>query len=54
MSTEGVDAVNVKPEAVAVQARLEWRAGRQEWSIMLCLALITVVIGLDATIVVPA
>lgn len=32
----------------------EWLAGRQEWLIVLCLGVVSLMVALDATIVVPA
>jgi len=32
----------------------EWKAGKQEWLIVLCLGIVSLMVALDATIVVPA
>lgn len=41
------------PPEVPTPAVPEWRAGRQEWFIIVVLSLISVMVALDATILVP-
>jgi len=38
----------------ATVSQNEWKAGKQEWLIVICLGIVCLMVALDATIVVPA
>lgn len=52
----GVEAMKIEEPQVEVSPTtdiLEWKAGSREWLIMGCLTIVTLVVALDATILVP-
>lgn len=46
-------AVDVTQTASTTPPPAKWQAGRQEWLIVICLAIVSLMVALDATIVIP-
>jgi len=46
-------AINVTDTSSTTPPPSQWKAGKQEWLIVICLATVSLMVALDATIVVP-